>query len=189
MLYTTGLSITGHPAVLESKEQQFTNPCSIPLPSESRKMSPVFLTLARPIWMQWPDLHQHFPGYSRATDGEPSIIITGVCLGWCLDMPCLRFEAFVEHVLKPLLEYDDFWWRFEWQLRVATSWIWLFKLPLLDENCSYDKRTNYRPFMHSTEVNMPDAMYPAAVQQFTARMSVPRIVVQWRNNPANNLFQ
>ena len=88
----------------------------------SPEMSPVFLTLSAAD-MQWPDLHKHFPGYSTAADGDYHMLREFVWDG-VQNQPhivahylLLRFEAFVEHVLKPFLGYDDFWWRFEWQLR------------------------------------------------------------------------
>ena len=105
-----------------------------PYPKSIRRRIFVFLTFSAAD-MQWPDLHKHFLGYSRATDGDYHMLRELVWDG-VQNQPHIvahyllfRFEAFVEHVLKPFLgyeSYDDFWWRFEWQLRGSGHLYFLF---------------------------------------------------------------
>jgi hypothetical protein len=88
----------------------------------SPSMSPVFVTFSAAD-MQWQDLHRHFPGF---TDVMTANNATRRKFVWdrVQDHPHLiahflviRFQAFTDHVLKPLLGFADYWYRFEWQAR------------------------------------------------------------------------
>jgi ATP-dependent DNA helicase PIF1 len=144
----------------------------------SSEMSPVFLTFSAAD-MQWPDLHQHFPGYSRATDGDYHMLREFVWDG-VQNQPhivahylLLRFEAFVEHVLKPFLGYDDFWWRFEWQHRGSGHLhclFWIKTAPTMKVDTD-EMRALFAEYWgeritawNPDETRRPDAMNPAAIQ-------------------------
>src|SRR4029077_9452475 len=73
--------------------------------------------------MQWHDLHRHFPGwegFEGATDAARSKFIwksvqdNPHIVAKYLD---LKLKAFCRNVLKPWLGYDDYWFRYEWQVR------------------------------------------------------------------------
>ena len=96
--------------------------------------SPVFLTLSAAD-MQWRDLHRHFPGSSSAmglnesagrrfawvgVQGHPHIIASYLAV---------RFEAFVKHVLRLFLRFNDHWCRFKWQARGSGHLHCLFWIP------------------------------------------------------------
>jgi ATP-dependent DNA helicase PIF1 len=84
--------------------------------------SPVFVTFSCAD-MQWDDLHRHMPRYDEYRTGSDmqrkKIVWENVqnnphVIAYWLN---LRFSLFCEHVLRPFLRYDDFWYRFEWQDR------------------------------------------------------------------------
>jgi hypothetical protein len=97
-------------------------------------MSPVFVTFSAAD-MQWQDLHRHFPGF---TDVMTANNATRRKFVWdrVQDHPHLiahylliRFQAFTDHVLKPLLGFVDYWYRFEWQARGSGHLHCLFWIP------------------------------------------------------------
>jgi ATP-dependent DNA helicase PIF1 len=98
----------------------------------SPSMSPVFVTFSAAD-MQWQDLHRHFPGWADVAAADDR---TRRKFVWdrVQDHPhliahylAIRFHAFMDHVLRPLLGFTDYWYRFEWQAP---------PLPLLDPRCA-----------------------------------------------------
>ena len=84
-------------------------------------MSPVFITLSAAD-MQWQDLHRHFPGWSEVSQAGESVQRRFI---WdqVQDQPHLIAhyltiwrKAFMEYVVSPLLNFEDHWDRYEWQV-------------------------------------------------------------------------
>jgi hypothetical protein len=79
----------------------------------------------------------------------------------------LRFEAFVEHVLKPFLGYDDFWWRFEWQLRGSGHLhclFWIKTAPTMKVDTDEMRALFAQYWGERITAWNPDAMNPVAIQ-------------------------
>ena len=100
----------------------------------SPSMSPVFVTFSAAD-MQWQDLHRHFPGWADVATANDH---TRRKFVWdrVQDHPHLiahylviRFHAFMDHVLRPLLGFTDYWYRFEWQDRGSGHLHCLFWIP------------------------------------------------------------
>ena len=100
----------------------------------SPSMSPVFVTFSAAD-MQWQDLHRHFPGWADVSAADDR---TRHKFVWdrVQDHPhliahslAIRFQAFMDHVLLPLLGFTDYWYRFEWQARGSGHLYCLFWIP------------------------------------------------------------
>jgi ATP-dependent DNA helicase PIF1 len=96
--------------------------------------APVFITFSAAD-MQWQDLHRHFPGYQEAVTADETARKL-----WIWNMVqqqphiianylTLRFQNFLTHVLKPLFNLTDFWYRSEWQARGSGHFHCLFWIP------------------------------------------------------------
>jgi ATP-dependent DNA helicase PIF1 len=100
----------------------------------SPSMSPVFVTFSAAD-MQWQDLHRHFPGSTDvALANDPTrrkFVWDGVQENPHLiaHYLAIRFQAFTDHVLRPLLGFTDYWSRFEWQARGSGHLHCLFWIP------------------------------------------------------------
>jgi ATP-dependent DNA helicase PIF1 len=115
----------------------------------SSDMSPVFVTFSAAD-MQWHDLHRHFPNFpdiSLANDSTRHKFI------WdqVQDQPHLiteyltiRFQTFVDHILRPLLGFTDYWYRLEWQARGTGHYhclFWIKTAPDMDQETEESRRT------------------------------------------------
>jgi len=106
----------------------------------SPNASPVFVTLSAAD-IQWQDLHQHFPGFADVEAANDTVRHKFV---WdqvqnhphlIAHYLLLRFQAFMDCVLRPHLKFTDFWTRFEWQARGSGHLHCLFWIPSVSKVC------------------------------------------------------
>jgi hypothetical protein len=88
----------------------------------SPNTSPVFVTFSAAD-MQWHDLHRHFPGFADVSTADD---YTRCRFVWekvqshphvIAHYLVIRFQVFIDRVLRPFLGFTDYWYRFEWQAR------------------------------------------------------------------------
>jgi hypothetical protein len=106
----------------------------------SQDMSPIFVTFSNAD-IQWHDLHRHFPGWFEVSQANDSIRHKFI---WdrVQDQPHLiahyvtiQRKAFKEYVIGPLLRYEDYWDRDEWQDRGSKhdyGLLWIPDAPPMD---------------------------------------------------------
>jgi hypothetical protein len=140
----------------------------------SPEISPAFLTFSTAD-MQWQDLHRHFPGWAAAAleddrsrhnfawDGvqnNPHIIAEYLMIRLC---------TFAEHVLRPFLNFTDYWERIEWQARGSGhchALFWIPTAPALDQETE-ESRARFAQYWgalitawNPDQLRLPDASNP-----------------------------
>jgi hypothetical protein len=128
--------------------------------------------------MQWHDLRRHFPGFSDVSAADDHIQHRFV---WekvqshphiVAHYLVIRFQVFIERVLRPFLRFTDYWYRFEWQARGSGHLhclLWILEAPLLDQETaeSRDEFARYWGIritaVHPDELRPPDARNPASL--------------------------
>ena len=143
----------------------------------SPNTSPVFVTFSAAD-MQWHDLHRHFPGFADVSTADD---YTRRRFVWekvqshphvVAHYLVIRFQVFIDRVLRPFLGFTDYWYRFEWQARGSGHLhclLWIPEAPLLDQETA-ESRAEFARYwgiritaVHPDELRLPDARNPASL--------------------------
>ncbi|KAF4993680.1 hypothetical protein FDECE_13356 [Fusarium decemcellulare] len=108
----------------------------------------IFLTFSAAD-LHWESLQRHMPRYDewKGAENRRKIAIAMVNLKENPHIAAfhfhLRYQTFLEHVLKPKFNVTEFWMRYEWQARGSThahDLFWIKDAPALDEESALSKK-------------------------------------------------
>jgi hypothetical protein len=143
----------------------------------SPSAAPVFITFSCAD-MQWHDLQRHLPRFAEYHTGDDrtrqQIVWSNVqayphIVAHYLD---IRFRAFLQHVIYPLLGVTDHWFRYEWQHRGsghAHCLFWTEQGPALDPSTDQERATFAAYWgeritaWNPDQLRPPDARNPASL--------------------------